>query len=104
MSTWMTPARSRQLDKIGVFMIGETEDICPAAQKLTRCGLRRGRPIAALIVASILSPDGSRKPRSLGATLIWNGAFLKNERGRRTARPSADERRRVAESQNFVFA
>ncbi len=58
----------KQLDKIGVFMIGETEDICPADKKLYALRDETGTaPSQPLIVASIMKQEARGKSRSPGA-------------------------------------
>ena len=72
----------KQLDKIGVFMIGETEDICPADKKLY--GLRDVTgtvPSQPLIVASIMSKKlAENLDRLVLDVKFGSGAFMKTKK------------------------
>src|SRR6266849_5722685 len=71
----------KQLDKIGVFMIGETEDICPADKKLY--GLRNVTgtvPSQPLIVASLMSKKlAENLDRLVLDVKFGSGAFMKTK-------------------------
>ena len=87
----------RQLEKIGVFMIGQTADICPADKKLYALRDVTGTvPSQALIVASIMSKKlAENLDRLVLDVKFGSGAFMKtraeaaqlaevNDHGRRT--------------------
>src|SRR5881275_3533078 len=69
----------KQLDKIGVFMIGETEDICPADKKLYALRDETGTvPSQPLIVASIMSKKlAENLDRLVLDVKFGSGAFMK---------------------------
>src|ERR1700726_3226471 len=69
----------KQLDKIGLFMIGQTEDICPADKKLYALRDVTGTvPSQPLIVASIMSKKlAENLDRLLLAVEFGSGAFMK---------------------------
>src|SRR5438105_11139211 len=69
----------KQLDKIGVFMIGETEDICPADKKLYSLRDVTGTvPSQPLIVASIMSKKlAENLDRLVLDVKFGSGAFMK---------------------------
>jgi pyrimidine-nucleoside phosphorylase len=72
----------KQLDKIGVFMIGQTEDVCPADKKLY--ALRDATstvPAQALIVASIMSKKlAENLDRLVLDVKFGSGAFMKTKK------------------------
>ena len=69
----------KQLEKIGVFMIGQTEDICPADKKLYALRDVTGTvPSQALIVASIMSKKlAENLDRLVLDVKFGSGAFMK---------------------------
>ena len=71
----------KQLDKIGVFMIGETEDICPADKKLYALRDETGTvPSQPLIVASIMSKKlAENLDRLVVDVKFGTGAFMKTK-------------------------
>jgi pyrimidine-nucleoside phosphorylase len=71
----------RQLEKIGVFMIGETEDICPADKKLYALRDVTGTvPSQPLIVASIMSKKlAENLDRLVLDVKFGSGAFMKTK-------------------------
>ena len=71
----------KQLDKIGVFMIGETEDICPADKKLYALRDETGTvPSQPLIVASIMSKKLAENLDRLVLDIKFGtGAFMKTK-------------------------
>src|SRR5436853_3329582 len=71
----------KQLEKIGVFMIGQTEDICPADKKLYALRDVTGTvPSQALIVASIMSKKlAENLDRLVLDVKFGSGAFMKTK-------------------------
>ena len=71
----------KQLDKISVFMIGETEDICPADKKLYALRDETGTvPSQPLIVASIMSKKlAENLDRLVLDVKFGTGAFMKTK-------------------------
>ena len=71
----------KQLDKIGVFMIGETGDICPADKKLYALRDETGTvPSQPLIVASIMSKKlAENLDRLVLDVKFGTGAFMKTK-------------------------
>src|SRR5437764_13712398 len=71
----------KQLEKIGVFMIGQTEDICPADKKLYALRDVTGTvPSQPLIVASIMSKKLAENLDRLGLDVtVGSGAFMKTK-------------------------
>ncbi len=72
-------AALRQLERIGVFMAGQTSDFCPADKKLYALRDVTGTvPSQALIVASILSKKLAESLDRLVLDVKWgSGAFMK---------------------------
>src|SRR5438445_5669895 len=72
----------KQLERIGVFMIGQTEDICPADKKLY--GLRDVTgtvPSQALLVASVMSRKlAENLDRLVLDVKFGSGAFMKTRK------------------------
>jgi pyrimidine-nucleoside phosphorylase len=71
----------KQLEKIGVFMIGQTDDICPADKKLYALRDVTGTvPSQALIVASIMSKKLAESlDRLVLDVKFGSGAFMKTK-------------------------
>jgi len=71
----------KQLEKIGVFMIGQTEDICPADKKLYSLRDVTGTvPSQPLIVASIMSKKlAENLDRLVLDVKFGSGAFMKTK-------------------------
>jgi pyrimidine-nucleoside phosphorylase len=86
----------KQLDKIGVFMIGQTSDICPADKKLYALRDVTGTVASqALIVASIMSKKlAENLDRLVLDVKFGNGAFMKT---RKDAQELADAMTEVGE-------
>src|SRR5213595_1891459 len=72
----------KQLEKSGVFMIGQTEDICPADKKLYALRDVTGTvPSQALIVASIMSKKlAENLDRLVLDVKFGSGAFMKTRK------------------------
>src|SRR6266849_6738730 len=72
----------KQLEQIGVFMIGQTEDICPADKKLYALRDVTGTvPSQALIVASIMSKKlAENLDRLVLDVKFGSGAFMKTKK------------------------
>jgi pyrimidine-nucleoside phosphorylase len=72
----------KQLDKIGVFVIGQTDDICPADKKLYALRDMTGTmPSQPLIVASILSKKlAANLDRLVLDVKFGNGALMKKRK------------------------
>src|ERR1700736_5077175 len=72
----------KQLDKIGVFVIGQTEDICPADKKLYALRDLTGTvPSQTLIVASIMSKKLAENLDRLVLDVKYgSGAFMKTRK------------------------
>src|SRR5256714_9189280 len=86
----------KQLEKIGVFMIGQTDDICPADKKLYAVRDVTGTvPSQALIVASIMSKKlAENLDRLVLDVKFGSGAFMKT---RKEAKELADAMTQVGE-------
>src|SRR5207245_10014804 len=71
----------KQLEKIGVFMIGQTEDICPADKKLYALrDVTCTTPSQQLIVASIMSKKlAENLDRLVLDVKFGSGAFMKTK-------------------------
>jgi pyrimidine-nucleoside phosphorylase len=84
----------KQLEKIGVFMIGETEDICPADKKLYELRDETGTvPSQPLIVASIMSKKLAESlDRLVLDVKFGSGAFMKTK----------DDAKKLAEAMKTV--
>src|ERR1700736_5746412 len=79
----LDPKRAlKQLDKIGLFMIGQTEDICPADKKLYALRDVTGTvPSQTLIVASIMSKKlAENLDRLVLDVKFGSGAFMKTKK------------------------
>src|SRR5438309_4154653 len=87
----------KQLEKIGVFMIGQTEDICPADKKLYALRDVTGTvPSQPLIVASIMSKKlAENLDRLVLDVKFGSGAFMKTKK---EAQQLATEMTSVGES------
>src|SRR5438477_9559780 len=87
----------KQLEKIGVFMIDETEDICPADKKLYSLRDVTGTvPSQPLIVASIMSKKlAENLDRLVLDVKFGSGAFMKTKE---EARQLAEAMKHVGES------
>ena len=87
----------KQLEKIGVFMIGQTEDICPADKKLyTLRDVTGTVPSQPLIVASIMSKKlAENLDRLVLDVKFGSGAFMKTKED---AQQLADAMKEVGES------
>ncbi len=72
----------KQLDRIGVFMIGQAEDICPAEKKLYALRDVSGTvPAQALIVASVMSKKlAENLDRLVLDVKFGSGAFMKTRK------------------------
>jgi pyrimidine-nucleoside phosphorylase len=84
----------KQLEKIGVFMTGETEDICPADKKLYELRDETGTvPSQPLIVASIMSKKlAENLDRLVLDVKFGSGAFMKTK----------DDAKKLAEAMKAV--
>jgi pyrimidine-nucleoside phosphorylase len=87
----------KQLEKIGVFMIGQTDDICPADEKLYALRDVTGTvPSQPLIVASIMSKKlAENLDRLVLDVKFGSGAFMKTKA---EAQQLADAMKEVGES------
>jgi len=87
----------KQLEKIGVFMIGQTDDICPADKKLYALRDVTGTvPSQPLLVASIMSKKlAENLDRLVLDVKFGSGAFMKTEE---EAQQLADAMKKVGES------
>ena len=87
----------KQLEKIGLFMIGQTEDICPADKKLYSLRDVTGTvPSQPLIVASIMSKKlAENLDRLVLDVKFGSGAFMKTKA---EAQQLADAMKEVGES------
>jgi pyrimidine-nucleoside phosphorylase len=87
----------KQLEKIGVFMIGQTEDICPADKKLYALRDVTGTvPSQPLIVASIMSKKlAENLDRLVLDVKFGSGAFMKTKED---AQQLAESMQKVGES------
>src|SRR5947207_15799250 len=72
----------KQLEKIGLFMIGQTDDICPADKKLYALRDVTGTvPSQSLIVASIMSKKlAENLDRLVLDVKFGSGAFMKTKK------------------------
>ena len=93
----------KQLDKIGLFMIGQTSDICPADKKLYALRDVTGTvPSQALIVASIMSKKlAENLDRLVLDVKFGKGAFMKT---RAAAQDLADAMTEVGEGMGVKMA
>jgi pyrimidine-nucleoside phosphorylase len=93
----------KQLDKIGVFMIGQTEDICPADKRLYALRDATGTvPSQPLIVASIMSKKlAENLDRLVLDVKFGSGAFMKT---RQEAEQLAAAMTSVGESMNVQMS
>jgi pyrimidine-nucleoside phosphorylase len=93
----------KQLDKIGLFMIGQTADICPADKKLYALRDVTGTvPSQALIVASIMSKKlAENLDRLVLDVKFGSGAFMKT---RAAARELADAMSEVGKGMGVTMA
>ena len=89
----------KQLEKIGVFMIGQTDDICPADKKLYALRDVTGTvPSQPLIVASIMSKKlAENLDRLVLDVKFGSGAFMKTKE---QAQQLANAMKEVGESMN----
>ena len=89
----------KQLEKIGVFMIGETDDICPADKKFHALRDMTGTvPSQPLIVASLMSKKlAENLDRLVVDVKFGSGAFMKTKK---EAEQLADAMTKVGESMN----
>ena len=89
----------KQLEKIGVFMIGETDDICPADKKLyALCDVTGTVPSQPLIVASTMSKKlAENLDRLVLDVKFGSGAFMKTKAD---AQRLAEAMKSVGESMN----
>src|SRR3989440_227914 len=87
----------KQLEKIGVFMIGQTEDICPADKKLYALRDVTGTvPSQPLIVASVMSKKlAENLDRLVLDVKFGSGAFMKTKED---AQQLAESMKSVGES------
>jgi pyrimidine-nucleoside phosphorylase len=87
----------KQLEKIGVFMIGQTDDICPADKKLYALRDVTGTlPSQPLLVASIMSKKlAENLDRLLLDVKFGSGAFMKTKE---EAQQLAEAMKKVGES------
>src|SRR5436853_974523 len=87
----------KQLEKIGLFMIGQTEDICPADKKLYALRDVTGTvPSQPLIVASIMSKKlAENLDRLVLDVKFGSGAFMKTKED---AQQLAESMQKVGES------
>src|SRR5579864_821631 len=93
----------KQLEKIGVFMIGQTDDICPADKKLYSLRDVTGTvPSQPLIVASIMSKKlAENLDRLVLDVKFGSGAFMKTKE---EAQQLADAMKEVGESMKVKTA
>jgi pyrimidine-nucleoside phosphorylase len=89
----------KQLEKIGLFMIGETDDICPADKKLYALQDVTGTvPSQPLIVSSIMSKKlAENLDRLVLDVKFGSGAFMKTKE---EAKQLAESMMKVGESMN----
>ncbi len=100
------PRALQQLEKIGVFMIGQTADICPADKKLYALRDVTGTvPSQPLIVASIMSKKlAENLDRLVLDVKFGSGAFMKTRAEAEQLAEAMTQCWPGAGGENFAFA